>query len=103
MLKHCVFLSLRSDAEMASVEEAMGRLQSLVGKIDGMIDFVCGPNRDFENKSGNYQFGFVVTFADRDAHLAYERHPDHEAAGGMLIEACRGGYEGIFVVDLDTA
>lgn len=101
MLKHCVFLSLRSDAEMASVEEAMRLLQGLVGKVDGMIDFTCGPNRDFENKSEDYHFGFIVTFADREAHLAYERHPDHVMAGGILIAACRGGYEGIFVADLE--
>lgn len=103
MLKHCVFLSLRPDAEMASVEKAMRILQGLVARIDGMIDFASGPNRDFENKSGDYHHGFVVTFADREAHLEYERHPDHVKAGGMLVDACRGGHDGIFVVDLETA
>lgn len=102
MLKHCVFLSLRADADMAPVEEAMELLQGLVDTVDGMIDIAWGPNRDFENKSGDYQFGFIVTFEDRQAHLDYESHPDHVEAGTMLIAACRGGYDGIFVVDLET-
>jgi len=102
MLKHCVLLSLRSQDETASVEDAMRLLDGLVGKVDGMIDFSCGANRDFENKSEEYQYGFVVTFTDREAHLAYERHPDHVKAGGMLVAACRGGHEGIFVADIET-
>lgn len=102
MLKHCVFLSLRSQDEMAHVEEAMRLLERLVGKVDGMVDFASGPNRDYENKSQAYHYGFVVTFADRAAHLAYERHPDHVRAGGMLVASCRGGHEGIFVADIET-
>lgn len=102
MLKHCVFLSLHSKDEMAPIAEAMRLLEGLVGKVDGMVDFSSGSNRDFENKSPDYQYGFVATFSDREAHLAYERHPDHVKAGGMLVAACRGGHEGIFVVDLET-
>ncbi|GAB4577047.1 MAG: Dabb family protein [Roseibium sp.] len=102
MLKHCVFLSLRSADEMATVEKAMQLLKGLVDKVDGMTGVSWGPNLDFENKSGAYQFGFIVTFRDRAAHLEYEKHPDHAEAGALLISACRGGYEGIFVVDLET-
>lgn len=101
MLKHCVFLSLRSPADMAAIDEAMDLLQGLVDKIDGMTGFACGPNRDFENKSADYPFGFVVDFTNREAHLAYERHDDHLKAGALLVAACRGGHGGIFVADLD--
>ncbi len=102
MFKHCVLLSLRSQDEMPAIEEAMAVLAGLVDQVDGMIDFAWGPNRDFEAKSQAYQCGFVTTFTDREAHLAYERHPDHVRAGGMLVAACQGGYEGIFVCDLEV-
>ncbi|MEX3010738.1 Dabb family protein [Hoeflea sp. TYP-13] len=102
MLKHCVFLSLRSEDELPAIEDAMELLAGLVGKVDGMIDFSWGPNRDFEAKSQAYQCGFVTTFTDREAHLAYEAHPDHVRAGGMLVAACRGGHDGIFVADLEV-
>ena len=41
--------------------------------------------------------------ADREAHLAYHRHPDHEAAGARLVQLCEGGLDGIMVFDFDTS
>lgn len=79
------------------------RLGELVDEIDGMLNFRGGPNRDFENKSPEYSHGFVVTFRDRAAHLAYERHPRHVELGARLVSMCRGGAEGIVVYDIDSA
>lgn len=103
MLIHTVLLSLRSDKELPGILEAMALLEGLVGQIDGMRVLHHGPNRDFEGKSASYDYGFVVEFSDRAAHLAYDRHPDHRRAGGMLVAACEGGHDGIFVSDLDTS
>jgi hypothetical protein len=102
MLKHCVFLNLNSSEDVTAVQQAMALLSGLVGEVAGMIDFVEGPNRDFERRSEGYGHGFIVTFADRAAHLAYERHPDHIRAGAMLVEACKEGVDGIFVADLEA-
>ncbi|WP_193174206.1 Dabb family protein [Oricola nitratireducens] len=102
MIQHCVFLSLHSPLQMRPVEEAMELLSGLVDEIDGMVELSWGPNMDYEGKSPDYHFGFVAVFEDRDAHLAYEEHPVHVRAGSMLIAACKGGYEGIFVADLET-
>lgn len=102
MLKHCVILKTTAGTE-AAVSQAMGLLQELRTKVPGMLDFAHGPNRDFEGLSPGYSYGFVMTFADRASHLAYERHPDHVAAGGMLVASCIDGIGGIFVVDLEVA
>ena len=102
MLKHCVFLKVRADA-VAGLPETMALLSGLVAKVPGMVDFAQGPNRDFEGLSVGYSHGFVITFTDRNAHLAYERHPDHGTAGGRLVAACQGGISGIMVVDLEVA
>ena len=102
MIRHCVLLNLASGHDLAPVETPMRILAALVGEIDGMLEFSWGPNRDYEAKSQQYHCGFVAVFRDRDAHLAYENHPDHVRAGGMLIAACKGGYDGIFVADLAT-
>ena len=102
MLKHCVFLAVRPDA-MAGLPETMALLSGLKAKVPGMVDFAQGPNRDFEGLSAGYSYGFVISFADRDAHLAYERHPDHVAAGAALVAACKGGIAGIMVFDLEVA
>jgi len=102
MLKHCVFLSVRPDAA-SEVQAAMALLAGLMAKVPGMVDFAHGPNRDYERLSAAYPYGFVISFTDRAAHLVYERHPDHVAAGGMLVAACTGGIRGIMVADLEVA
>lgn len=103
MIKHCVYLSLKSDDEMPAIEDVMKVLAGLMSKVDGMVDFAWGPNRDYEGKSQAYQCGFVISFADREALRSYDSHPEHKRAGAALVAACRGGADGIFVADLETA
>ncbi len=102
MIEHCVFCQIRSDVTSASLADVMERLASLLPIVDGLVDFRTGPNRDFENKSGEYTHGFICTFRDRDAHLEYERHPVHAAAGRDLVALCVNGYDGITVFDLQV-
>lgn len=100
MLKHCVFLSVKQGAGDVRLQDAMLKLAGLVDEVEGMLDFAHGPNLDFENKTRGHGYGFIATFSDRTAHLAYEQHPQHQEAGAELISMCDGGYEGIVVYDL---
>lgn len=102
MLLHCVFCQLRDDAEPAELARVQARLAGLVGQVQGMTAFRAGPNRDYEGKSPDHGWGFVCTFRDRAAHLAYEAHPDHQAAGAALVALCAGGHAGIVVYDIET-
>lgn len=101
MLDHCVFCQILPETPRARVDDILTRLASLLGVVEGMQDFRAGPNRDYESKTGAYGIGFICTFRDRAAHLAYERHPVHQAAGADLVSICVGGYAGITVFDLD--
>lgn len=101
MLKHVVLFTRRADSDPAALTAAMDKLAALVGPVPGFLDFAFGPNRDYEAKSP-YTHGFVCTFTDRAAHLAYEAHPDHKASGAALVALTEGGYDGIFVADLEV-
>lgn len=100
-LQHIVLLSLKSEEALHSVLKAMAILETLPETMDGILAFSHGPNRDFEAKSQAYDYGFMLTFRDRAANIAYDQHPAHQRAGQMLVDACRGGYAGIFVADLE--
>ena len=102
MLKHCVFLNFKNDVSDDEKEAIMAGLASLVGVVDGLIDMTFGPNLDFEKKSPDFDYGFIVTFRDRQAHLAYETHKTHVVMGGRLVAACHGGVDGIVVFDVDV-
>ena len=102
MLKHCVFVSFLDEIEVKTRMDILGEFGKLVDEIDGMIDYTYGPNLDFENKSEAFADGFIVTFRDRSAHLAYEAHPLHIELGNMLVSLCKGGHDGIIVFDLQA-
>lgn len=102
MLLHCVFCALRPDVGPDELGEVMDELAALRAEVDGMLDFRHGPNRDYEGKSPGHGHGFVIAFRDRAAHLAYDSHPRHKAAGARLVALCEGGYGGIVVYDLET-
>lgn len=102
MLKHCVFVNLKEDVGAEARDAVLSGFGTLVGEIDGMLDYVWGRNLDFEAKSPDYGYGFIVTFRDRAAHLAYERHPKHIELGGKLVAMCKGGHAGILVFDLQA-
>jgi len=103
MLKHCVFLNFKAHIAKAERLAVFHQLAGLVGEVEGTVDIHFGDNLDYENKSPEYSDGFIVTFTDRAAHLAYERHPQHVAAGGKLVEMCEGGHDGIIVFDIEGA
>jgi len=102
MLQHIVLLNPASDAGLATMIDAMDQLAAVADKIPGMTGFQHGPNRDFEAKSQDYPYGFICTFTDQAALEAYANDPDHQRAGGILVANCKGGANGIFVVDLEV-
>lgn len=102
MLQHIVLMDPDGPVGLARIEAAMPILAALCTELPGASGFAHGPNRDFEGKSARYAYGFSVNFTDRAAHLAYEGHPEHIRAGGMLVASCKGGHDGIFVADLEV-
>jgi len=102
MLHHIVLMDPEGPEGLDQIEAAMPILAEVCATLPGASGFAHGPNRDFEGKSQRYAYGFSVMFVDRETHLAYEAHPDHVRAGGMLVAACTGGHDGIFVADLEV-
>ncbi|MEC3862906.1 Dabb family protein [Mesobacterium sp. TK19101] len=100
MIRHCVFLRLRPDADKDALDEVMQGLQALTRRLAGAGGFVCGPNADFEGKTPEYPAGFTIDFADAEALATYARDPDHRALGARLVALCDGGAAGITVYDL---
>jgi len=102
MLLHCVFLRFADTHGPEARRAVLRALGEIRPEVDGMLDYRFGRNLDFEGKSPDHREGFVVTFRDRDAHLAYERHPRHAALGARLVDMCVGGADGIVVYDLEV-
>ena len=102
MIRHCVMLKLKPDASTARLNKVMHGLAELVDTLDGCSGFCAGPNRDYENKSPDYRYGFTLDARNPKALAAYAVDSEHLALGAKLVEMCVGGADGIVVYDIDT-
>lgn len=101
MIRHCVFLNLRADADPNELADVLTGLAAVTDRLPGASGFISGPNRDFEDKSPDFPMGFTIDFTDADVLHAYAADPEHQALGARLVAQCQGGAEGITVFDLD--
>lgn len=100
MIKHIVMLNLRPEHDAAELAAVMAGLDAL--EIKGFSGFSHGPNRDIENKSPDYPYGFICNFTDLGGLRRYVSDPAHSALGARLVALCEGGADGIMVMDLDV-
>ncbi|MEL6452430.1 MAG: Dabb family protein [Pseudomonadota bacterium] len=101
MIRHCVMLRLSSAVDEAELSDIMKGLSDLVADLAGCSDFVCGPNRDFENKSPDHGYGFTLDAVDAPTLARYAEDPRHKELGARLVALCEGGARGIVVYDLE--
>ncbi len=102
MIRHCVMLRLLPDTDSNDLDRVMLDLAELVTRLDGCSGFVAGPNRDFEDKSPDFPYGFTLDAADADALARYAGNPEHQALGARLVQMCQGGGDGIVVFDIQV-
>ena len=103
MIVHCVHLNLKDNADPGALAAIMDGLEALCGRLEGCETYQHGPNRDFEAKSPDYPYGFVVQFRDAAALEQYACHPEHRALGARLVGLCKGGADGVIVFDLEVS
>lgn len=103
MMRHIVLLDLPVDYDQGALAEIMDGLDALRAKLPGFVHFEHGVNKDFENMSKDCSYGFICHFADENTSHSYLADPDHQALGQRLVGLCRGGVQGIKVIDLALA
>ena len=102
MIKHCVFLNFKSEISESEQFDIFEGLSNLKNQVEGLNDFEYGNNLDFEQKSADFNSGFIASFENRQALLEYNEHPEHALLGSKLVSMCKGGHQGIIVFDIET-
>ena len=102
MLKHCVFLNFRTEVSESEQFKIFEGLLMLKNQVKGLVEFEYGNNLDFEQKSADYNSGFIVSFENRQALVEYSEHPEHALLGANLVSMCKDGHQGIIVFDIET-
>ncbi|MDC1386653.1 Dabb family protein [Candidatus Thioglobus sp.] len=102
MIKHCVFLNFKSEISESEQFDVFEGLSNLKNQVEGLNDFEYGNNLDFEQKSADYNSGFIASFENHQALLEYNENPEHALLGSKLVSMCKGGHKGIIVFDIET-
>ena len=95
MLKHVVFMKFKegiTDAEIASLENALGGLSAKIPEIKG---FQFG--RDIVRSERSYDFCLVADFDNLEAMKRYQVHSDHLPVIAMVKSLSAG----ILAVDFE--
>ena len=102
MIKHCVFLNFKSEISESEQFDVFEGLSNLKNQVEGLNDFEYGNNLDFEQKSADYNSGFIASFENHQALLEYNEPPEHVLLGSKLVSMCKEGHQGIIVFDIET-
>lgn len=85
MIQHIVLFKWKTDTSQQTIDEIMGALAELQGKVDGIVDYSAGPYSSDEGRNHGYSHGFVMTFDSADSRDAYLPHPEHLAVVDMIL------------------
>ncbi|MCW6508451.1 Dabb family protein [Lichenifustis flavocetrariae] len=100
MIRHIVLVRFAEETHVSEQSAIFAELAALRTIVPGMLTFAAGANVSPEGLARGFTHAFTVDFASEASRDAYLQHPAHQAAGGKLVQAAKGGLDGILVVDV---
>jgi hypothetical protein len=85
MIRHYGVFQFKSDITEEQIGECFNAMQSMVGKIDGLLDFEYGPYQNDEGLNEDFTHGFIMTFDSAASRDAYLPHPVHEEVKDIVV------------------
>ena len=86
MIRHIVLFRVLDGTPAERVQEAIDRLEALVGVIPGLRSLEAGTDIGVD---GNYNFGLVAELEDRTALEVFSAHPTHMEVAQFILEFCK--------------
>ena len=78
-VEHIVLLKFKADTAPQQIDELFDALLEVTENVEGVDDYVSGPNSSPEKLNQGFTHGIVMKFHDAAARDAYLVHPEHEA------------------------
>ena len=98
-VKHIVLMKVRPETPTAQTDKIFRDLASLVGQVQGLLDFSGGAYSTIEGLNQGFSHGFVMTFADEASRDGYLPHPLHEFVKSQIVAVLDGGLAGVIAFD----
>ena len=85
MVRHFGMFEFKKSVGPATIDECFKALESMVGKIPGLLDIEHGPYESDEGLNENFSHGFIMTFDSAKSRDDYLPHPIHEAVKDIVV------------------
>jgi hypothetical protein len=97
-IKHVVMIKFKEGTAQEQIDKVFDDLMDLSENVDGIEDYVSGPNISNEALNQGYTHAFVMTFQDIAARDAYVPHAEHERVKAALLPLL----DSIAVIDFEV-
>ncbi len=97
-IKHIALIKFKESTSPEQIDQVFEVLLDMSDSIDGIEDYVAGPNNSPEGLNQGYTHGFVMTFSDAAARDAYLPHAEHEKATAFFVPLV----ESVLVFDFEV-
>lgn len=77
-VKHIGLIKFKESATEEQINNLFDHLLDLTENVEGIEDYVAGPNCSPEGLNQGYSHAFIMTFVDAAARDAYLPHPEHQ-------------------------
>ncbi len=84
-VKHIALLKFKEGTTQEQIDQIMADLLELSESVDGIEDYVGGPNNSPEGLNDGFTHGFIMTFGNGAARDAYLPHPAHERLKATVL------------------
>ena len=84
-VKHYGCFQFKAEVTDEQITECFSSMQSMVGRIPGLLDFNFGPYDSAEGLNDGYTHGFIMTFESPQARDEYLPHPIHEEVKDLVV------------------
>jgi len=85
MIRHYGVFQFKEHVTETEISECFTALQSMVGKIDGLLNLEHGPYQSDEGLNEDFTHGFIMTFESAASRDAYLPHPIHEQVKDIVV------------------
>lgn len=84
-VKHIGLIKFKEGTSEEQIDGMFDQLLDLTETIEGIEDYVAGPNVSSEGLNQGMTHGFIMTFTDAAALNAYLPHPEHQRVKDLIL------------------
>jgi hypothetical protein len=83
-VKHIALLKFKEGTPEEQIQKIFDEILDMTESIQGIEDYVSGPNSSPESLNQGFTHGVIMTFTDAAARDGYLNHPEHQRVHGLL-------------------